>query len=159
MRAFLLCALVTVVVGVGFFACNPNSIGRPCVNPQGSAVLGTQISEPALECPSRLCLIQPPAAQSSIDGGSRAVCTAECQSNGDCDPETTKYCAKGFACAVAAAAGPFCCKKVCICKEDLVPGVNQDPVDGGTILPHSCDPMTYQGTGMTPQCPNVKLTQ
>ncbi len=34
-----------------------------------------------------------------------------------------------------------------------------DPVDGGTVLPTSCDPATYKATGQTPQCPNVKLTQ
>src|SRR4051812_4469173 len=157
MRAFLLCAVVSVVVGVGFLACNPNSIGRACVNPQGSDVRGTQISSPALECPSRLCLIQPPAANSSTDGGSRATCTAECDNTGDCDPETHKSCAAGFACATAAPAGPFCCRKVCVCREDLVAGVNQDPIDGGTIIPHSCDPATYTGSGTTPECPNVKL--
>ena len=158
MRAFLLCAVVSGLVGVGFIACNPNSIGRPCVNPQGSDVRGTQISSPALECPSRLCLIQPPAANSSVDGGgARATCTAECDNTGDCDPETHKYCQAGFACAIAATAGPFCCRKVCVCREDLVPGVNQDPVDGGVITPHSCDPATYTGSGTTPECPNVKL--
>ena len=45
----------------------------------------------------------------------------------------------GFTCAVATQAGPFCCKKLCICKSDLVEGVNVDP-DGGTIIPFSCDP-------------------
>ena len=141
----------------GIPACNPNSIGRPCVNPEGSAVLGTQVSSPALECPSRLCLIQPPSGSTTdTDGGSRATCTAQCQSNGDCDPETTKFCKNGFACAIATTAGPFCCRKICICKDDLVVGVNKDPVDGGVQIPHSCDPATYSA-GQVPQCPNVKL--
>ena len=157
MRAFLLLALVTALAGVGFIACNPNSIGRPCVNPQGSAVRGTQVSSPALECPSRLCLIQPANGAPDVpDGGSRATCTAGCESNGDCDPETTQYCKAGFACAVAATTGPFCCRKLCICKSDLQVGVNAD-VDGGVITPHSCDPATYQGTGQTPECPNVTV--
>lgn len=156
MRALLLCALVAAVVGAGMFACNPNSIGRPCVNPNGQAVRGTQISSPALECPSRLCLLQPPNASTGdtgqgSDGGTfRATCTAECQHDNDCDPETKMYCPQGFACAVATEAGPFCCKKLCICKADLVEGVNVDP-DGGTIIPFSCDPKQNPN----PTCPNV----
>ena len=153
MRALLLCALVAGVVGAGLFACNPNSIGRPCVNPGGQAVLGTQISSPALECPSRLCLLQPPNASTGQtgqtqggDGGTfRATCTATCNSDGDCSPETNQYCQDsaghplGFVCAVASSSGPFCCKKVCVCKGDLVPNFNQD-VDGGAALPFVCDP-------------------
>ena len=157
MRALLLCALVAGVVGAGLFACNPNSIGRPCVNPGGQAVLGTQISSPALECPSRLCLLQPPNASTGqtgqgSDGGTfRATCTATCNNDGDCDAETKEFCKAGFNCAVATQAGPFCCKKVCICKSDLVEGVNVDP-DGGTVIPFSCDPKQNP----TPTCPNVK---
>jgi len=138
MRALVLCTLLAASAGFIFLACNPNSIGRPCVNPEGSAVLGTQISSPALECPSRLCLIQPPSATSSVDGGVRTTCTALCQNDGDCAPETDKFCKAGFACAVAATAGKFGCKKMCVCREDLVPNINQDPVDGGTIIPTVC---------------------
>jgi hypothetical protein len=156
MRAFLLCTLVAGVVGIGFFACNPNSIGRPCVNPQNSAPLGTQVSSPALECPSRLCLLTPPNASSgmagsgAIDGGVRATCTASCDTNDDCDPETTALCKAGFVCAVATQAGPFCCRKLCICKSDLVPGVNLDP-DGGVQTPFSC----FKANNPMTQCPNA----
>jgi len=52
---------------------------------------------------------------------------------------------------VATQAGPFCCKKLCICKGDLVEGTNVDP-DGGTIVPFSCDPKQNP----SPTCPNVK---
>src|SRR6476619_4259419 len=105
MRALLLCALVIGVVGAGIFACNPNSIGRPCVNPGGQAVLGTQVSSPALECPSRLCLLQPPnastgnsvAGASSADGGTyRATCTAVCYFDNASDAETKDSCKEGF---------------------------------------------------------------
>lgn len=154
MRAFVLCALVAGLVGVAFLACNPNSIGRPCVNPLGSDVRGTQISSPALECPSRLCLIQPTGG---TDGGARATCTAACDDNGDCEAETTAFCQAGFVCAVASQAGPFCCRKMCVCRDNLVENLNV--VDGGVILPKACDPETYRGTGMTPQCPNVKVPQ
>lgn len=157
MRALLLCALVAAVVGAGMFACNPNSIGRPCVNPGGQAVQGTQVSSPALECPSRLCLLQPPNASSGnigqgTDGGAfRATCTATCNHDSDCDAETKQYCKEGFVCAVATQAGPFCCRKICICRGDLVQGVNVDP-DGGTFTPFSCDP----ALNPAPTCPNVK---
>lgn len=162
MRALFLCALMGGVVGVAFVGCNPNSIGRPCVNPQGSDVRGTQISDPALECPSRLCLIQPVSTTGGAvaDGGvtvPRATCTAPCQNNGDCEAETKSQCAGGFVCAVAATAGPFCCRKVCVCRADLQANVNEDPVDGGVILPHACDPETWKMSGMAPTCPNVKV--
>jgi hypothetical protein len=153
MRALLLCALISVVVGAALFACNPNSIGRPCVNPGGQTVAGVQISSPALECPSRLCLIEPAGASSgnvtgSDDGGFRATCTATCDHDNDCDAETKARCPSGFVCAVATQVGPFCCKKVCICKDDLSSS-NSDP-DGGTKIPTACMP------GNNPNCPNVK---
>lgn len=157
MRALLLCTLLAGVVGAGLFACNPNSIGRPCVNPGGQAVVGTQVSSPALECPSRLCLLQPPNASTGNtgqggDGGTyRATCTAECQHDSDCDPETTAYCKSGFVCAVATQAGPFCCKKLCICRSDLVEGTNVDP-DGGTVVPFSCT-----AANPMPTCPNAPI--
>ena len=159
MRAFFLCALVATVVGIGFFACNPNSIGRPCVNAAGSVPAGTQVSSPALECPSRLCLIQPPSTSTGApDGGlARSTCTAECENNDDCEAETKALCktADGkpsrFVCAVAVQAGPFCCRKLCICKEDLVAGVNMD-VDGGVMTPFSCD----KKQNPMPTCPHAR---
>ena len=160
MRAFVLCALVAFVVGIGFFSCNPNSIGRPCVNAAGSVPAGTQVSSPALECPSRLCLIQPPGASSASlgDGGlARSTCTAECENDDDCSAETGEHCktADGrqsrFVCAVATQSGPFCCRRLCICREDLVPGVNQDPIDGGVQKPFSCD----RKQNPNPTCPHA----
>ncbi len=162
MRVLLLCAFVSMLVGVGLFACNPNSIGRPCVNPGGQAVTGVQLSSPALECPSRLCLIEPGGASSgnvmgSDAGAFRATCTATCNSDSDCSPETNEYCKDssgkplGFVCTVASISGPFCCKKVCICKGDLVPGFNEDQ-DGGASLPFACNPALDNAI----TCPNVK---
>ena len=161
MKAFLLCALVAVVVGVGFFSCNPNSIGRPCVNPTGVAPLGTQVSSPALECPSRLCLIHPvtnnATGQASTDTA-RSTCTAGCETDDDCDAETQAGCtdSKGvqhnFVCAVATVVGTaFCCRKLCICPLDLEDNFNKVP-DGGVKLPDACDranPKSFV------TCPNV----
>ena len=138
-------ALVTLSLATGLFACNPNSIGRPCVNPGNQPVKGTQISSPALECPSRLCLIENPSVSSGDvsqgnDGGVfRATCTATCNSDGDCTAETKDYCKDGFVCAVAAPTGPFRCTKLCICRDDLESGFNKDPIDGGVKLPEVCN--------------------
>jgi hypothetical protein len=140
----MLCALVAVLVGAGFLACNPNSIGRPCVNPTGVAPLGTQVSSPALECPSRLCLIHPPppvGSNANKDNG--PTCTALCESDDDCTAENDAYCrdknghAVGFACAVATVIGPFCCKRMCVCRTDLEDGLNKVP-DGGVKTPEAC---------------------
>ena len=157
MRALLMCVLVGLVVGAGFLACNPNSIGRPCVNPTNAAPLGTQVSSPALECPSRLCLIQP--SSTGVGDGSvnaRSTCTATCETNDDCDAETRSLCisASGqrlnYVCAIATTVGSFCCKKLCVCPLDLVDGVNKAP-DGGIITPSACD--ITQNPNIT--CPNV----
>lgn len=122
-------------------ACNPNSIGRPCVNPNLDRPLGTQISAPALECPSRLCLIEARTGGSSDSGdcpGGRCTCTAACDSDDDCDAETRAHCAAGFVCAVVAATGPFCCKKLCVCRDDLVAGFNANG-EGQVVTPYACD--------------------
>ena len=118
--------------------CNPNSVGRPCVDPVNAAVDGIQISSPALECPSRLCLIEP------LDGGAgRATCTASCQDDSDCAAASNDNCKSaegtplGFACAVVFQTGKLACRKLCICRGDLRSGVNVD-VDGGVMVPASC---------------------
>lgn len=133
--------------------CNPNSIGRLCVNPQMSAPTGPQIVSPALECPSRLCLIEPTTSTTEAQGGSRNTCTAECGSDGDCDAETKDYCQSGFVCAIATQVGSFCCKKFCICKDDLQDGVNKmgegDALQ--VITPYACDPVANQNVS----CKNV----
>ena len=121
-----------VFLVVGLLGCS-NAVGRPCVNPGGQPVNGTQLSLPALECPSRLCLIEPAEM-----GGSRATCTADCEGDGDCDVETRASCAAGFACAVATTTGPFACRKLCVCRDDLEAGKNVD-ASGKVIPPCACD--------------------
>lgn len=140
-----------VVVSTG---CNPNSIGRPCINANQNAATGTQIASPALECPSRLCLIQSTSDATGQEGGSRNTCTASCESDDDCDAETKEYCQKGFRCAVATQVGRFCCRKFCVCEDDLVPGFNvmgEEP-NRVIITPHACDPL---GDAII-TCPNVE---
>jgi hypothetical protein len=116
------------------------------------------VSSPALECPSRLCLLQQLHGTSAAiaDGGFRATCTAECKSDKDCNADPTyndtsgqnKYCSSGFVCAVAVTTGPFRCRNLCVCRDDLIAGQNQDPLDGGTIVPCACSPTP----SMNPYC-------
>jgi hypothetical protein len=158
MRAVVLCAVVAVSVGVGFLSCNPNSIGRPCVNPSGVAPLGTQVSSPALECPSRLCLIHPVANNTGQTGtdNARSTCTAGCENDDDCDAETREKCVDktgnrlNYVCAVATVVGSFCCRRLCVCPLDLEDNFNKVP-DGGIKTPEACD------RSKTPNltCPNV----
>ncbi len=157
MRAFVLSAALTGLSGIGLMACNPNSIGRPCINPAGTGATGSssQIESPALECPSRLCLLTANIQASNAgDGGSGigGVCTARCDTNDDCQAETTAYCSAGFVCAVAASTGPFKCDKICICKTDLDPTFNSPPqVDGGVVPPCACP----HGANANPTCPEA----
>jgi hypothetical protein len=125
--------------------CNPNSIGRPCVNPLGDKIDAGQVevSSPALECPSRLCLID------DATGFPRATCTAFCSTDADCSPETTAYCPSSYVCAVVTAQGhSFGCRKLCVCHDDLVCGFNSD-ADGGVITPPACP-----NPSPTPHCPH-----
>jgi hypothetical protein len=149
------------IIAVALFAaCNPNSIGRPCVNPNDNPPSGTQISSPALECPSRLCLIQAINTPGSDMGNSRNTCTASCSSDSDCEAETKESCAAGFRCAVATEIGPFCCEKLCICADDLVETFNKQtppatPTDQNPkpkiITPFACDPKQNTGPVCKPQ--------
>jgi hypothetical protein len=126
---------------VSVAGCTDNGIGRKCIAFVGDAGIPsnaqTLLSSPALECPTRLCLIQ--TSQGMID---RATCTAQCMTNDDCSmavagSASDQLCPSGFVCAVATVTGAFKCKKLCICHDDLVCGVNGD-ADGGVITPSSC---------------------
>jgi hypothetical protein len=163
MRAFLLCGLVASITGLALVACNPNSIGRPCINPNRSAVTGVQLVSPALECPSRLCLetSNTQGIATTPDGGgaetTRSVCTDFCESDGDCSAETTQYCTAGFKCAVVntIANTPLVCRKVCVCKDDLTTTNSIQPADGGVevVKPCACGATVKEN----PSCTGVSM--
>jgi hypothetical protein len=143
-RTVRLLALVAGLAG-----CTNNHVGRPCdlgVDPLTVASGGAIITSPALECPSRICLL-PAATQASTGAG--PLCTAGCETNDDCaDAESGTSpgdgrCRGGFACGWPTTVGPFCCQKMCICR-DLVP---EPP--GGFVEPDAC--RTPAGG-----CPNVR---
>jgi hypothetical protein len=146
MKTSMLNALVVVLLWVGLSACDKNAIGRACVNPTGVAPVGVQVSSPALECPSRLCLLEPFPANGPMSlMTARATCTAGCMTDADCDAETQALCtdSKGvqhnYVCAVVTAVGTFRCQKLCMCPLDLKVNFNEAP-DGGVETPDACGP-------------------
>jgi hypothetical protein len=86
-------------------------VGQACINPGATPPAGASISAPALECPSRLCLLQP----------SCSTCTAACNTDEDCVAADRTACPGGFACAPAVATGPYRCQKLCVCAADARP--------------------------------------
>src|SRR5687768_16196296 len=95
-------------------ACSENPVGRKCfigVEPEPGQ---SSIASPALDCPSRTCLHFADQRE-----GQSNLCTAECSDDGDCDKVPESPCVGGFTCGVATVTGPFCCRKVCICKDYL----------------------------------------
>ena len=118
-------------------ACSDQGIGRKCVNPTDAGISGVQIVSPALECQSRLCFLN--------ESPARTICTATCDTDEDCESGVTSkaggdgLCPSKFVCAVATVAGPFCCKKICLCQDDLMKGYNADDT-GAPTTPSSCKP-------------------
>jgi hypothetical protein len=84
-RSVALGALALAVLGMGG-ACEDKHVGRPCelgttgAMGGGSGQIAT-ISSPALECPSRICLL--PGNEKGTDTG--PLCTASCEDNSDCE--------------------------------------------------------------------------
>lgn len=147
MRAFsFACAALALLAG-----CTDLGIGRKCIEMFGDGGIPTGMStvleSPALECPSRLCLVQTNAGDVQ-----RATCTSTCVTDEDCKDAVTgtgsdKLCASNFICAVVTVTGPFKCKRHCMCKDDAVCGVNIDE-NGSAITPASCP-----NPSPTPNCP------
>ena len=88
-----------------------SDVGLACTNPAGTPPANAIVSSPDPTCSSRICLIEP----------TRSTCTASCSSDSDCQAADTTLCAAGFGCAVASEAGPFACKKLCVCRDDIKP--------------------------------------
>jgi len=96
------------------------------------------VASPSLDCVSRTCL-RVPAQKALPEGsvfpeGNNGLCTAECESDDDCERVPESPCMSGFTCAVALPVGPFCCKKVCVCKDYVV-----IPESGKIETPMECD--------------------
>lgn len=127
-----------MVMGVLLAGCPDNPVGRICdlgvqePNPNESVV-----ASPSLDCQSRTCLKVPLNRElpegSRYPTGNKGLCTAECDNDEDCDRVPESPCKTGFTCAVPVVVGPFCCRKMCICKDYIV-----IPEDGVVPTPEAC---------------------
>jgi len=150
-QAFAFAVMVAALAsGAG---CEDKHIGRPCELGASAADAGSGstavITSPALECPSRICLL--PGAEQD-PGNTSSLCTASCTTDDDCaDAEgasatdsASKLCKKGFFCTWPTTVGPFCCQKMCVCRDFVA----EDK--GGSKLPQACTSRAVGG------CQNVQ---
>ena len=125
-RSFALLALALAMFGLGG-ACEDKHIGRTCelgTMPMGgtSGSIAT-VSSPALECPSRICLL--PGAETGNTQMTGPLCTATCESNEDCEDGETgpkndpndAHCENGFVCMWPTTVGNFACQRFCVCRD------------------------------------------
>lgn len=127
---------LTALVG----AC-ADEVGRKC--DLGVADPGPDqaiVGSPSLDCQSKLCLKIPVDVNKDVPEGfeqlapGTGMCTAECEKDSDCGKVPESPCVTGFTCGVAVTVGPFCCQKVCICKDYVVL-----PDSGHLPTPSACD--------------------
>jgi hypothetical protein len=126
--------------------CEDNPVGRLCdlgtATPQTAE---TVVASPSLDCVTRTCLRvvrtrELPPGSKPLEGNT-GLCTAECSTDDECDRVPESPCILGFTCAVAITAGPFCCRKFCICKDYIVV-----PDSGPITAPKACDPDIKENT-------------
>ena len=134
-RQYTLAVAFAALMGLAAAGCGDNPVGRICfIGVDAGNDTQAIIASPALECPSRTCLHQPLQGQLPEGSTYADLCTAECADDSECDKVPESPCQNGFTCAVPVVVGPFCCRKMCICRDYLV------IPDGGIPLPASCDP-------------------
>jgi hypothetical protein len=131
-------------VGGGGSLGSNSGLGQPCVLGADAGAVQAVYNNQALACPSGLCLkpVQQAGSYSTVD--TAPYCASECSTDNDCtgatrDPNNPndKRCMRGYACGVAFVVGPFCCKKLCLCKDFLG--------TAGLSTPLACDPAQNQG--------------
>ena len=131
---------VSAVATFGVAGCSDNPVGRLCDLGASTPTVDTVVvASPSLDCVSRTCLHyppnRPPPPGSNPPPINSGLCTAECTADADCDRVPESPCITGFTCGVAVTAGPFCCRKVCICKDYILL-----PASGQLARPAACDP-------------------
>ena len=138
-RTFAWHPLALVLAAAAALAgCSENPVGRICDLGLTPGESESVVASPSLDCVTRTCLripVQPGAeleAGVNYPTGDLGMCTAECDSDDDCDRVPESPCRTGFTCAVPVVVGPFCCRKLCICKDYIV------IPDGGVPLPEAC---------------------
>lgn len=131
MRALVLGAALLAA----FAACSENPVGRRCfIGVDAGNDSQAIVASPALECQSRTCLHYPKDEGVTPPGGAEYadMCTATCDSDDECDKVPESPCVSGFTCAIPVVVGPFCCQKMCICKDFLI------VPEGGLPVPEAC---------------------
>ncbi len=140
-QSLLMIALLALLAVLAA-GCSENPVGRKCFigDPDAGVAAGSIVASPALECQSRTCM-RVPQEKDLPEGSEYAdLCTAECDTDDDCDRVPESPCQTGFTCAVPVVVGPFCCRKLCICKDYLV------LPDEGLPTPAACDPANQDNT-------------
>jgi len=129
-------ALATLASG-----CTDSPVGRKCdLGEQTPGANAVVVASQSLDCVTRTCLKYPPSRPEGPPPGSTplaaniGLCTAECNSSDECDRVPESPCILGFTCGIATTAGPYCCRKFCICKDYVVV-----PESGELAAPPECN--------------------
>ena len=120
----------------------PLALGETCTASPDQPLVGTEVVSPATDCASNDCLFQP----ANGTNPAHATCTQTCAADADCAAQDGTTCQGGLACAVAVLTGPFACTKLCVCRADLLIGLNVDG-NGAVITPEVCGGGQGQGSG------------
>jgi hypothetical protein len=142
---------------VALIACTSSPVGRICelgtAAPSPSDVV---VASPSLDCVSRTCLRVPLSRElpegSTFPIGNSGLCTAECSSDDDCERVPESPCKTGFTCAVATTVGPFCCRKLCQCKDYIEPLAMRAACDEDNPANTCCNLSGRTGNDAYPQC-------
>lgn len=138
-RHTVLVVLWSLAVSIASAGCTDNPVGRLCdLGSTPPLVSEVVVASQSLDCVSRTCLRVPPnrelppgSTPPPIESG---LCTAACETDEDCDRVPESPCVTGFTCGIVNRVGPFCCRKLCVCKDYVVV-----PASGELETPKACD--------------------
>ena len=126
-------------------------VGSPCTNPGRPILNGVAFVSGVPDCAGNVCLITAPSESAVADHkqSELAMCTAACTTDAYCASARfpSSQCPK-LVCAVPSIVPGkenFCCQKLCMCEDDLTPGMNKDGTgaplprdDHGVAVPSAC---------------------
>jgi hypothetical protein len=148
---------LAVVVALVLSGCTATPVGRICdLGTDLPAPSEVVIASPSLDCVSRTCLRVPLGRElpmgSMYPEGNNGLCTAECDSDDDCERVPESPCKTGFTCGVATTVGPFCCRKLCQCKDyvELLP--SREACDANNPGNACCNLSGRTGNSQYPLC-------
>jgi len=144
-RGVLLSIAASIVVLAALASgCTNSPVGRKCDLGEAPPANAVAVASQSLDCVSRTCLRvgggagYPPTRElppgSTPLAANVGLCTAECASSDECERVPESPCVLGFTCAIATTAGPYCCRKFCICKDYVAV-----PESGELVAPAECD--------------------